>query len=957
VKRANLLLTRAQRTCGLRACLNRAQRTCGLRALLAGFTVILALQAAETREEPVGLILSAMGGKVLRSNTETPLAARAGDILFSGDALRAVDAPASFLFCPGKSSQTLDPGGEVLLDTKQLKVKSGKLNVPKPVNACFLPQLVRVAVASQQHYGVSMTRGLAKPEGDVIAVDALPAAVRTAIAPFEDALRANPADVPSLVEEAAVFERNRLEANALAAYRKVALQWKDAVWVLGRIFELEESLATQAALKAAEISPDAKTYALMIGISKYQKLPQDLWLQFAEADAKTFAQHLASARGSGVPADQMVVLTNEQATTAAIRNAFQTFLRNRAGKKDTVFVLVAGHGTVDSRGAYILTYDSDPQDLSATALSMTEIQSLMDDELSKVGRVVLMADVARAAAIGNLKTANIGSAVEKLGEAPGEMLGLMAARPRELSLEGAQFGGGHGAFTYSLVKGLEGFADRDDDRFVSAGELIDYARDNVPKLTGNKQHARDFGNMENATKLSDLSKQGITLARFRSLFDSRNGGPLLLAAASPQEAPLSQQATQDVEAFQAAVRARRLLPDEPNSAWDLIARLRGELRPEQMFLQENALRVALEDQAQQVLLRYLAGDQSPQTKSEFDAGSKYMEAAMRLTPESLYLEGRDSFFQGRGLLFDKQYSQAANLLEQSVRIDPGEAYGYNALGIAYLEQADFGKAIPAFRDAARRAPNWSYPLHNLALAYVEAGDSQAAIRSYQQAMRLTPQFSYLPYNLGLVYQRINRRRDAETAYRRAMVLAPDSAEPLNALGSLKASEGKSAEAEKFYRDALQKNPSLLAARHNLALLLSGLKGRQNEAVDLWKQNLAANPDYLASRLSLAELLSQTGDTAGAIEQYLNVVAAKPQYVAARTALAGLYLKSNQPDAAIGQLRTAAQLDATNASIWEQIGDAERSRNHADEAREAFANALKLQIEKGDRKRIRAKMAF
>ena len=28
-----------------------------------------------------------------------------------------------------------------------------------------------------------------------------------------------------------------------------------------------------------------------------------------------------------------------------------------------------------------------------------------------------------------------------------------------------------------------------------------------------------------------------------------------------------------------------------------------------MFLQENSLRVALENQAQQVLLRYLAGDQ------------------------------------------------------------------------------------------------------------------------------------------------------------------------------------------------------------------------------------------------------------------------------------------------------------------------------------------------------------
>ncbi len=711
-------------------------------------------------------------------------------------------------------------------------MRTGKLDPPKSVNACFLPQLVRVAVASQQHYGVSMTRGLAKPEGDIVAFDILPAAVRTAIAPFEQTLRDNPADVPSLVEEATVFEQNKLEANALAAYRKVANEWKDAVWVRGRIFELEESLATEAALKAAEISPDARTYGLMIGISKYQKLPQDLWLQFADADAKTFSQHLASARGGGIPADQMVVLTNEEATTAALRNAFQTFLRNRAGKKDTVFILIAGHGIVDNRGAYVLTYDSDPQDLSATSLPMSEIQSLVDDELSKVGRVVLMADVARAANIGNLKNAAIGSAVEKLGEASGEMLGLMAARPRELSEEGTQFGGGHGAFTYALIKGLQGFADHDDDRFVSAGELTDYVRDSVPKLTANKEHPRDFGNIENATKLSDLSKQGITLARFRSLYDSRNGGPLLLAGADPQTAQLSTQASQDVDTFQAAIRAGRLLPDQPNSAWDGIAKLRAELPPEQMFLQENALRVALENQAQQVLLRYLAGDQSPQAKGDFDAGSRFMEAAIRLTPESLYLEGRDDFFQGRGLLFDKQYGQAANLLEQSVRIDPGEAYGYNALGIAYLEQADFAKSIPAFRDAARRAPNWSYPLHNLALAYVESGNYQDAIRSYQQAMRLTPQFSYLPYNLGLVYQRLNRRRDAETAYRRALFLAPDSAEPLNALGSLKASEGKSAEAEKFYRDALQKNPSVdtaLAARHNLGLLLASLKGRQTRS--------------------------------------------------------------------------------------------------------------------------------
>ena len=101
-----------------------------------------------------------------------------------------------------------------------------------------------------------------------------------------------------------------------------------------------------------------------------------------------------------------------------------------------------------------------------------------------------------------------------------------------------------------------------------------------------------------------------------------------------------------------------------------------------------------------------------------------MDAARTLTQESLFLEGRQDFFQGRALLFDKKFPEAANLLEQAVRIDPGAAYGFNALGIAYLEQAQYEKAIPAFRDAVRRAQHWSYPLHNVALAYVETGDYQ-----------------------------------------------------------------------------------------------------------------------------------------------------------------------------------------------------------------------------------------
>jgi uncharacterized caspase-like protein len=261
---------------------------------------------------------------------------------------------------------------------------------------------------------------------------------------------------------------------------------------------------------AAE-APTGKTYALIVGISQYQKLPRDLWLQYPDADADAFARFLASPRGGGVPNAQMLVLTNGKATSEAIRTAFRTFLKDRPGRTDTVYVLIAGHGTVDATGAYILTADSDPENLAKTALPMAELHSVVEDELNRAGRVILLADVCRAATIAGQKTTSLGAVVEKLGEAPGEMLGLMAARPKELSNEGPEYGGGHGAFTWSVLRGLSGEADADHDGYVTAGELIDFVGTDVAKLTGNRQHPRDFGNMENTTKLSDLSKPGIAL--------------------------------------------------------------------------------------------------------------------------------------------------------------------------------------------------------------------------------------------------------------------------------------------------------------------------------------------------------------------------------------------------------------------------------------------------------------
>jgi Flp pilus assembly protein TadD len=907
---------------------------------------------ADIGEQPVGLILNAGTGKLLRANTQTPLSARAGDLLFAGDGLRSDKSSVTYLFCPAKESQTLATDSEIRLEAKQSKIKIGKLDQQRPVASCYLPSAVRLATASQQHYGVTMTRGV-NTDFPPIPRDQLDAAVLNDLRPYEDLLAKDPKDVSAIAGSAAVYESHQLQANSLAEYFKLRAIWPEAEWIKRKVFEQENALAVQAAAAAAAVTEGGNTYALLIGVSKYGK--PELNLQYADRDATSLDAHLKTGRGGSVPSENILVLTNEKATTAAVRNGFEDFLKRRAGKNDTVFILVAGHGTSDGKNAYVLTYDSDPQDLKTTAISMADLQALFSEQLAKVGRVVLLVDVCKGN-VGALKTDNVSTDIVHLGDVQGQLLGLVASRPRESSFEGPEFGGGHGAFSYYVLKGLVGGADANKDEVVDAAELVDYVTEQVKNATKGKQHPREFGNYENTSKLSDLKKPGIQVARpWRIMFDSRNGEPFYMAQQGGGVPPANPQVVADLTAFQTAIQNAQILPGQPNGAFELLPKLRAELGGETYFQRENELRVALEDRAQLTVLKYLAGDQNPQTQGDFNTAGLYMAAAQRLTQESIYLEGRKDFFSGRSLLFDQKYPEAANLLESAIRIDPTAAYGYNALGIAYLEQAQFAKAIPAFRDAANRAQHWSYPLHNLALSYMETGDYRAAVRTYQQAIKITPQYSYLPYNLGLVYQRLNRRKDAEKAYRQAMALAPTSPEPYNALGSLKATEGKTQEAERLYRDALQRNDALLPARHNLALLLASERGREPEAITLWNENLRRNADYLPSRISLAETQAASGNVTAAIEQYRQILQRKPEYIAARLALASNLAKTGDAAGALAEVTRASQQEPGNPQVLEALGDVqEQSGNHSGAAT-SYQKAIETTTDGSVKKRLRNKL--
>lgn len=237
-------------------------------------------------------------------------------------------------------------------------------------------------------------------------------------------------------------------------------------------------------------------WAIVVGISKYKD--ERLNLKYADRDAEELVKVLESPSGGAFEKERIVKLVNEEATTANITRALRSFLKKPA-KDDIVLIYFACHGApdLDRPGiVYLLTHDTDPKDISGTALPMREINlSLQENLLAE--RIIILADTCHSAAIGggiahrdgsdNSNVVN--SYLREVSKSKGGIALLTSAEANEVSFEDKKWGGGHGVFTYYLLEGMQGAADQKPrNGIVTVGELFDYVRDNVQRATDNQQH-------------------------------------------------------------------------------------------------------------------------------------------------------------------------------------------------------------------------------------------------------------------------------------------------------------------------------------------------------------------------------------------------------------------------------------------------------------------------------------
>jgi tetratricopeptide (TPR) repeat protein len=762
--------------------------------------------------------------------------------------------------------------------------------------------------------------------------------------------------------------------------------------------------AEQAPAPSGSVEKNGKTYALLIGISKYKADPLVQPLQYADKDAETFADLLKTPVGGKLnELDAIKLITNEQATRAGIDDAVRNFVNTRGGPADTLILFIAAHGIdlrteVDpakhlaiEREPYILTYESNPDDPKTTGYPMSEFRELVAREAAHFGRVFVYVDVCHAANIAGIAG---GSALQPdvkqvFDGLKGELDLLLASHARAYAYESAAFGGGHGAFSYFLISGLNGAAALPGLTSITFDDLGLYVENQVYLFTGRAQRPTALPTNPGVVVVENTKLGGLTLppASPMSATDKRAARRGRVAANAPpaESGDVGRGASDDP--FVAALRRGLLLPEEAGSAFGILAGERLNAAPsDQVKSEERRLRVALEDRGQEIMLKYLQGDQTAQTKSDFELCGRYFEEAFKLAPDTSFNRSRATFCQGRALIFDAQaaamrgrmnestslFDEAESKLRASIQSDPRHGYAYNALGIAELERVLLTRNLQGldaaeadFLRAMRFAPYWAYPIHNLALAASERGDWDEAIRLYEQAMSIAPWYSYLPYNLGLLYERLGDLEDAEFWFERALRVTgeynpkragawPERARIWVALGTVAGEREEEKKAERYFEKALADDPSDENARHNLALIFAR-RGEYAKSDDLWAQNLASSPPFLPSRMAYASSLASRGEKKLAIEQLREVVAERGEYVGAREKLARLLLSQADIESAREQVEEALKVARSNAGLLELRGDVFLKLGCAKDAQADWLEALNLASDRTIRTRLKRKL--
>ena len=238
-----------------------------------------------------------------------------------------------------------------------------------------------------------------------------------------------------------------------------------------------------SSLTSMEKKPQGDLWVLSIGVREYSD-PQLNSLKYPEDDARAFAQAMQPEQKEFYKGGDSLCLTSKVDTTKeAIVNRGIPWIKSRAKSGDTVMLFFAGHG-IDEDSFFSFLPSNYSRNLEDSKLEGSRIRDLAELLISRGVRVVIFLDACHSAL--EIKYTDFVLRM-KAGLAVTPTI-FAACEDNGLAYEDLRYGG-HGAFTYGILRALKGIGSSgsllsSDDLSYSVHEIVKQltANENPPQL-------------------------------------------------------------------------------------------------------------------------------------------------------------------------------------------------------------------------------------------------------------------------------------------------------------------------------------------------------------------------------------------------------------------------------------------------------------------------------------------
>jgi tetratricopeptide (TPR) repeat protein len=509
-----------------------------------------------------------------------------------------------------------------------------------------------------------------------------------------------------------------------------------------------------------------RSYALVIGIAKYKNLPESSQLQYPNRDAEDVYTTLISAEGGQFPAENVHKLVDDKATIANIRHELEVWLPSVTKDDDRVLIYFAGHGFVSGGKGYLASYDVDIHNIVNTAYPMTALGEQIGGKIKGKWKV-LVTDACHSGAI--TPESDRAQVNQTLLDLQKSLFSLTASRDREQSFESENWGGGHGIFSYYVVKGLEGEADTNGDGVVSADELAEYVHSNVRLATQAQQNpTSERGSFDPDMVLaynpSHVKGANLPPPQFGSLIvetnmddteiwvDGKSAG--IVGKGAPLRLPGIAPGAHTIKAVRLGYE-----PDGPREV---------QVYPGQDTTVTARILIARQHNKSSVE-HFDRGieDYNKGSEPNYKKAAEELRAALSIDPKY----SQAALYLGRveNALFEDQQALAA--FKTAIETDPDYVEARASYAAALLDAGDLDEAVRQLNVVTTREPGNGMGWYLLSQAYARKADYTDGKSAADQAIAATPKNAEAHFWLAQCLRLMNRPADAEAEYNTYLTLS------------------------------------------------------------------------------------------------------------------------------------------------------------------------------------------